>query len=58
MVRTTVSFLPGKMTFVMMVVICFAFFPLVWLPLCLDICKDAHHFCPDCCRRIGVKKRY
>uniref|UniRef100_A0A914XN54 LITAF domain-containing protein n=1 Tax=Plectus sambesii TaxID=2011161 RepID=A0A914XN54_9BILA len=58
MVRTMVKHLPGKMTFVMMAVICCAFFPLLWLPLCLDVCKDAHHFCPDCYHRIGVKRRY
>ncbi|KAJ8726874.1 hypothetical protein PYW08_015271 [Mythimna loreyi] len=35
---------------------CCLFWPLAWLPYCIDSCHDADHYCPNCNAYIGSYK--
>jgi hypothetical protein len=40
-------------TMIAVVVMCFLFWPLLWLPLCMPNCKSTNHFCTHCHQKIA-----
>ncbi|KAF4706601.1 hypothetical protein FOZ62_001516, partial [Perkinsus olseni] len=35
-------------TWLAVLLVCLVFWPLAWLPCCIDSCKQADHTCPNC----------
>ncbi|CAI2357916.1 unnamed protein product [Caenorhabditis sp. 36 PRJEB53466] len=56
-VHTLPKFVIGTLTWIVFVLVFICFFPLAFVPFCLDSCKDAHHYCPRCNALLGIKKR-
>jgi lipopolysaccharide-induced tumor necrosis factor-alpha factor len=40
-------------TMIAVVIMCFLFWPLFWLPLCMPSCKSTNHYCRHCHRKIA-----
>uniref|UniRef100_A0A914VG14 LITAF domain-containing protein n=1 Tax=Plectus sambesii TaxID=2011161 RepID=A0A914VG14_9BILA len=55
-VETQFSLKNGLLTWALVIVLLICFFPLAWVPLCINSCKDAVHICPKCRYVIGEKK--
>jgi LITAF-like zinc ribbon domain len=51
--RTNVTIGPNVVTWVIVIVLVLVFWPLFWLPLCMDSCKSTKHFCSKCGGEIG-----
>ena len=41
------------LTMIAVVVMCFLFWPLFWLPLCMPSCKSTKHYCMHCNQKIA-----
>ncbi|KAK0418579.1 hypothetical protein QR680_013652 [Steinernema hermaphroditum] len=58
LVETKVEFSAGALTyFLAILLIMFGFICFACIPCCVNVCKDAHHFCPKCHYCFGVYKR-
>ncbi len=55
-VKSVVSYRTGRGTYVSMLMTCLVVFPLVWLPYCMESCKDAVHECPECGMVLGISR--
>lgn len=51
--RTSVTIGPNIVTWIMVIVLLLVFWPLFWLPLCMDSCKRTKHSCSKCGGEIG-----
>lgn len=52
-VKTRTRTAPSFVTWVAAGVTLIVLWPLCWLPLVLDNCKDTQHFCPNCNKEVG-----
>jgi len=53
--RTRTEEVIGMGTIIAMMIICFFFWPLFWLPLVMPDCKQMDHYCPLCGAKVGEK---
>ncbi|KAG7345154.1 LITAF-like zinc ribbon domain containing protein [Nitzschia inconspicua] len=51
--RTRVTTAPAWQTWVASGALCFVFWPIFWVPLVLDNCKDTSHYCVLCGNEVG-----
>lgn len=52
--RTHIKENLGSCAIIAIVVLVICFWPLFWLPLVMDSCKDKQHICPNCQRPVSV----
>ncbi|CAI4233275.1 unnamed protein product [Auanema sp. JU1783] len=57
-VTTKQTFVSGSLTWICFLFVLFFFFPLAFVPFCLDSCKDVQHYCPKCASLLSIKKRF
>jgi LITAF-like zinc ribbon domain len=55
-VRTMTRTYPSTGTWVGVVATALCFFPLAWVPLVVDTCKQTDHYCQSCGKKIGTVK--
>lgn len=47
----------GSCTWIAVIILVILFWPLAWLPCCMDDCKDTVHYCPSCGMNLGENKK-
>ncbi|KAJ8724901.1 hypothetical protein PYW07_015859 [Mythimna separata] len=53
---TRVEYKATTKTHLFAVLLCIVFWPCVCLPYCIDSCRNADHYCPNCSAYIGSYK--
>ncbi|CAJ0576375.1 unnamed protein product, partial [Mesorhabditis spiculigera] len=57
-ITTRQNFVTGTFTWILVLITLVAFFPLAFVPFCLDSCKDVQHFCPKCKTMLSCKRKF
>ena len=52
-VRTRTSTAPSVLTWIAVVALAFVFWPLCWIPLVTDTCRQTFHYCSHCNAEVG-----
>ncbi len=52
-VTTATSYEYGNATWLGVLILCFVFLPIFWLPFCVEPVQDVIHSCPSCRRVLG-----
>mmetsp|Transcript_18344 Transcript_18344/g.28328 ORF Transcript_18344/g.28328 Transcript_18344/m.28328 type:complete len:155 (-) Transcript_18344:184-648(-) len=55
-IRTRTQTYPSCLTWVATGITFMLFWPLFWIPLCMDSCKQTDHFCQQCHANVGTLK--
>jgi hypothetical protein len=55
-VRTTTRTHPSNVTWLLVGVTVCVFWPICWLPLVSDVCKQTDHYCQQCGEKVGKIK--
>ncbi|XP_075219034.1 lipopolysaccharide-induced tumor necrosis factor-alpha factor homolog isoform X2 [Lycorma delicatula] len=53
-IETRVEYRPNSNTHLIALLLCFLFWPCALYPYCIDTCKDALHYCPECGTFLGT----
>ncbi|CAJ0934616.1 unnamed protein product, partial [Mesorhabditis belari] len=57
-ITTRQHYVTGTFTWILVVVILIFFFPLAFVPFCLDSCKDVQHYCPKCSTPLSYRRKF